>query len=324
MMKAFRWVTILAVTGLGGAACAHSRDMPAPAPASAFVTLGTNSGPVPNPSRAEPANLLQVGGKNILVDVGDGAAWQLSKIDVPLQSVDAVLISHLHFDHTGGLFALLSQRYQALSPREIAIYGPPGTKELVAGLVASITSSSELAMNLRQRSGGGPADGIKVVEVGGGANFAIGDAKISTAANSHYVLTVKPDDARRISLSFRFDVPGRSIVYTGDTGPSAAVEQLAKGADLLVSEIMDPELSLAARKAANPELPGMALAMIGSHFRKQHLSPKEVGLLASRAGVKALVLTHNAIPESGLAAAKAAIAESYKGPVTFAADLDKF
>ena len=47
------------------------------------------------------------------------------------------------------------------------------------------------------------------------------------------------EDRNYKSLSFRFDLPGRSIVYTGDTGPSAAVETLAKGADLLVSNFVE-------------------------------------------------------------------------------------
>lgn len=41
---------------------------------STFITLGTNSGPIPNPQRAEPANYINYGSANILVDAGDGVA----------------------------------------------------------------------------------------------------------------------------------------------------------------------------------------------------------------------------------------------------------
>ena len=45
------------------------------------------------------------------------------------------------------------------------------------------------------------------------------------------------DRAEGVSLSYRFDLADRSIVYTGDTGPSKAVVALAQGADLLVVRV---------------------------------------------------------------------------------------
>lgn len=79
---------------------------------SRFVTLGTNAGPDIGSRRAQPANYLQYGDMILLVDAGDGAAEQLGKAGVRFGDVDAVLISHLHFDHIGGLFGFLGRRYQ--------------------------------------------------------------------------------------------------------------------------------------------------------------------------------------------------------------------
>src|SRR3546814_3307579 len=103
---------------------------------SSFITLGTGGGPAPQARRAQPANLLLSRDQAILIDCGDGAAQQLGKIDYPLEHVQNVLISHLHFDHTGGLFAFLSRRYQLLSPGVVTVYGPPGTRAPVEGLLA--------------------------------------------------------------------------------------------------------------------------------------------------------------------------------------------
>lgn len=292
--------------------------------APAFTTLGTNSGPIPNPQRAEPANLLQVGDQNILIDVGDGAPWQLAKAGVPLGKVHTILISHLHFDHTGGLFAFISQRYQILEPSPVTIYGPPGTKALVASLIDAISKSTEGANNMRGFAPGGPADNIEVIELADGSQVTLGEVKVTVARNTHYAATAGGDDPRYSSFSFRFDTPGRSIVYTGDTGPSPAVEALARGADLLVCEIMDPDIALTRAFEKHPEAPPFIRNMIAEHFHKEHMSPEEVGLLASRAGVKALVLTHNALPDEDIAAAGRTIAEHYSGPVTFAHDLDRF
>ena len=103
-----------------------------------WITLGTRAGPVPSPTRSQPANLLKANGKNILVDTGDGTAGQLAKLGIPTNAIDAVFISHLHWDHTGGLAAILGLRAQTNAPPRLAIYGPPGTAEMVAGLIASM------------------------------------------------------------------------------------------------------------------------------------------------------------------------------------------
>src|SRR3546814_12433529 len=105
---------------------------------SSFITLGTGGGPAPQARRAQPANLLLSRDPAILIDCGDGAAQQLGKIDYPLEHVQNVLISHLHFDHIGGLFAFLSRRYQLLLPVVVHVSCLPGTRASVEGLVAAL------------------------------------------------------------------------------------------------------------------------------------------------------------------------------------------
>lgn len=328
-----RQAKFLVACSLAAAAIACTAPVAAasgPPPVS-FTTLGTNAGPIPIAARAEPANLLRVAGQNVLIDVGDGASWQLAKAGVAQGDVQTVILSHLHLDHTGGLFAFLGQRYQTVNTGALKIYGPPGTKALVDGLIGTVAASFPRPANARQRMVGGPGSNVSVIEIGGDAHFTIGTIAVTAATNTHYsIAPTNPDYSRIVSLSFRFDVPrekgrpARAIVYTGDTGPSAGVEQLAKGADLLVSEIMEPEAALAQLRHDRPDMPGPVLDYIGEHFRHEHMSPNEAGLLASRAGVRSLVLTHIAVAPRAIPAARAAIRATFKGPVRFARDLDTF
>lgn len=285
-----------------------------------WIELGTRSGPVPAADRSQPAHLLKWGDQTILIDVGDGAAEQLAKVGVMPADIDAIVISHLHFDHIGGLFGLLGLRYQAslAGTSPLVIYGPPGTKALVDNLLAAFTPATALT---RTR-----APTYEVRELHDGTRVNIAGVTVTAAVNSHYDLW--PDTAARpVSLSYRFDMPGRSIVYTGDTGPSRAVERLAAGADLLVSEIMDVESALTPVRSGDAKLTEKEEAFIRNHFTKQHLVPDEVGKLAAAAGVKALVVTHfggaSRDPEQ-IPRLTAQIRAHYKGPVTFARDLDKF
>lgn len=287
---------------------------------SVWIELGTQSGPIPTGTRSEPAHLLIAGGQPILIDAGDGAAEQLAKAHVALTDVRTVFISHLHFDHTGGLFAIMGLRYQAGSPNTppLTIYGPPGTKALAASLRAAIQPASALTPT--------PVPDYNVIELNDGSKVSLGGVTVTAAANSHYVLW-NGAGPKPVSLSYRFDMPDRSIVYTGDTGPSANVERLAHGADLLVSEIMDADTALAAIKRNRPDIPAFAFPFVRRHFDKEHLSADQVGLLAERAGVHALVLTHFGGAtgrQDQIDRLTRQIARRFHGPIRFANDLDRF
>ena len=291
----------------------------------AFVTLGTMAGPIASAQRSQPANLLHSGDQAILIDAGDGAAEQLAKAGVPLAQVHQLLLSHLHFDHTGGLFALLGMRFQVAYPGSLTIYGPPGTRRLVDGLLAAMQPAAEAGAGFSGQPPRNPANGVQVVELTDGSQWAIGEIKISAAVNSHYSFAPGSEEAKRYqSLSYRFELPDRTLAYTGDTGPSANVEKLARGADLLFCEIIDPDDAMAALKRASPNAPPALLSMIRQHFIEQHLTPDNVGLLAAAAGVKRLVLTHNGLGTGPTGKAITAIAAHFKGNIVVAKDLDSF
>ena len=127
-------------------------------PASVFITLGTMGGPIASATRSQPANLLVRGDAAYLIDSGDGAVEQLVKAGYRLQQVKAVFLSHLHIDHTGGLAAVMGLRYQNNPPGQLAIYGPPGTKQLVAGIVASLHPFMESGYGLPGTQRADPAD----------------------------------------------------------------------------------------------------------------------------------------------------------------------
>lgn len=293
-----------------------------------WVTLGTRAGPVASPERSQPANLLIADGRNILIDAGDGTAGQLIRAGVPTAAVDAVIISHLHFDHTGGLAAILGLRLQTGAVDPLPIYGPPGTAELIAGLLQSMEPGNAAGYGV---PGAKPADlsaMTRVTELRDGDSFRLADMTVRVRNNTHYSFTPESGLADRFqSLSFRFDLPGRSIVYTGDTGPSTAVEELAGGADLLISEMMDVDDTIARIHRASPNMPAIAARQMESHLRSHHLTPADVGALAAKAGVDAVVITHFAGREPGDPGHFAylrQIAATFDGAAVIANDMDEF
>jgi ribonuclease BN (tRNA processing enzyme) len=128
------------------------------------------------------------------------------------------------------------------------------------------------------------------------------------------------------SYAYRFETPDRTIVFTGDTGPSDAVADLALGADILVSEVINIDLVTAfLKKTFNAT--DQHLQPLTEHMKTEHLIPNEVGKLAAKAGVKLLVLSHRAPSEDSERSWGPYIndvSQFYKGPVVAGQDLDQF
>ena len=157
-----------------------------------WITLGTQGGPMPLKTRSQPANVLLTGEGAYLVDAGDGAAEQLAKADVPLARVKAVVLSHLHFDHTAGLFGIISLRWQTSVTSPLTIYGPPGTRTLVEGMLAGMQPAVAAGYAYPQELKGPFEPGVTVVEIRSGAKFALGTTQVTAVKNSHY--TFAPGD----------------------------------------------------------------------------------------------------------------------------------
>ena len=88
------------------------------------------------------------------------------------------------------------------------------------------------------------------------------------------------------ALSYRFDTPGGSVVFSGDTGPCENVVRLANGADILVHEVIDVDF-IARRVAKLPNRDAIV-----SHLASSHTSPEDAARIAARCDVRTLVLSH--------------------------------
>lgn len=290
-----------------------------------FITLGTAGGPESNAMRVQPANALVIGNNTWLVDAGDGAVTQLNRAGLRLAQVQGVLLSHLHFDHTGGMLAVLGLRAQMSINRPLIIYGPPGTAIFIDGLLAAMTPALQSGFGLP----GQAWEAYPVVhEIRNDAVFEIDGVRVTTVENSHYLPGADPENQQgSVSLSYRFDTSERSIVYTGDTGPSDALTALAENADLLVIEMMDGPVVLGNIRRVNPGLNESILTGLERHFSLHHLTPEQVASLAAAASVKSVVVTHfmpGANSPEQAAHYRARMQPHYKGEIIFANDNDRY
>jgi ribonuclease BN (tRNA processing enzyme) len=120
---------------------------------------------------------------------------------------------------------------------------------------------------------------------------------VTAVENTHFHIPAgSPYYGKYKSYAYRFQTPDRVIVFTGDTGPSDAVTELARDADILVSEIGSTE-DLKQVLIKNGTWQGMTpeqQTAFVRHLTEEHLTPEEVGKSAARANVKMVVLTQPA------------------------------
>lgn len=295
-----------------------------------LVTLGTGGGPVVQTRRAQPANAIRVGEAVYLFDVGEGTQRQLKAAGIELAAVRAVFLTHHHLDHVGGLGPLIANRWVQMRHAPLPVIGPPGTAAMVSGLlhayrpvelapVAIGPKTPAMATTVETRDLPAEIDEGRLI-------YQDGAVRVLAIVNDHYHFPPGSESARTArSYAYRIETAGRSIVLTGDTGPSKRVEALAKEADLLVSEVMDRDAI--ARDLAASGFSGPALDGFMKHMDVNHVTPAQVGEMAARAGVKALVISHLVPGRDSDANDEGyvrGLAGRFSGPSVVAKDLDRF
>jgi ribonuclease BN (tRNA processing enzyme) len=292
-----------------------------------ILLLGTQGGPRLDKQRSEPASLLIVDGRPYLIDCGIGTMRRILDAGVSSQTIGTIFITHNHPDHVLGLVDVLANDFFNVDFRmpgtvqEFNIYGPPETPELVSvaydyiripyGIFAAEPLGASTLVNPFK---------AHVIDHDG---LAYHDDKIrvTAAENTHYQLLRPEYHATMKSYSYRFETPYGAIVFTGDTGPSTAVEALAKGADVLISEVTD--VDDAGNTGRLPVATSGNANMMEQHMLKEHLTMKAVGELATKAQVKALILYHFVGGEDGAQFA-AGVRQYYSGPVFAGEDLARY
>ncbi|GAA3773291.1 MBL fold metallo-hydrolase [Microbacterium kribbense] len=241
-----------------------------------LVLLGTGGGPRPSGTRFPSSQALVIGDRVIVVDCGNGVAKQLSSAGISPRNLSDLLLTHHHVDHSADLGYLPLISWVEGRSETIGIYGPPPT----VGALESILDGYEEDLRKRTASTGRPPfrpmlDPHDIVVPG--LVFEDDDVRVTAAFVDHPPF--------EIALGYRIDSASGSVVVSGDTAPSPNLVDLARGADVLIHEVVHPS---AITKLQN----GTNASTIADHIRRNHTMLADVGAIAEQAGVRTLVLSH--------------------------------
>jgi ribonuclease BN (tRNA processing enzyme) len=257
-----------------------------------LITLGTAGGPQPRKDRAQASNLLVVNGTLYLIDAGGGVTRRIVQTGNDFRKIGKIFITHPHSDHTAGLATLMVSEWEYQRAEPVDIYGG-GVEGLVKGAMDYLTTNAEIRWAEGKKRP--MADTFHGHDVQPGVIYQDANVKVTAVENTHYHFQPgTPPYGKYKSYSYRFDTPGRVVFFTGDTGPSDAVTELAKGADLYVTEVtsVDEVVEQFKRSGAwQAKTPSEQEGFI-RHMHEEHVTPEEVGKMAAKAGVKIIVMTH--------------------------------
>ena len=284
-------IRLLSVNTYGSPAFARSKTVAEQEEnkGSTLILLGTQGGPGVTLTRSETASLLVVEGNQYLIDCGYGTLRALIQAGLNFNDLSNIFLTHLHNDHTSDLAALLSHKWTSGRAGETNVYGPFGTAALVESAIAFFKADAEIRMVNEGRS-------VRPESLFHGHDFVVSgftevfqdkNVVVKAVQNTHFPERAKKKMPYR-SLSYRFDAPDRSIVFSGDTAYSKGLVELARNADVFVCETIGvPRRPKIERNtiAGNKE-------SIGRHVIETHSTTEDVGRMAAEAKVKTVVLNH--------------------------------
>jgi ribonuclease BN (tRNA processing enzyme) len=207
----------------------------------------------PNPGGAQSGYLIEGATTRVLLDCGPGVLAKLRERE-SWPRVDAIAITHFHLDHWGDLVPWVwgAQFGPAHDLERPQLWLPPGGRAVLAELGGRLGRPDmfETAFVVDEYERGRP--------------FTVDEVEVTALKVLHYDLD---------AYGFRVSANGSVLAYSGDSGPSDALAELARDADLFVCE--------ATLEAPNPE-----------GGTRGHLAADEANDAFREAGAKRLLLTH--------------------------------
>jgi ribonuclease BN (tRNA processing enzyme) len=194
--------------------------------------------------RLHSGYLVESAAATFLVDCGPSVLQGLRRCGVDPARIDFVCVSHLHGDHFGGLpFLFMDAMYVTQRTRLLPIYGPPDTERRVRALFRAL---------YEQQADAPPPFPISYTE--------LEPAPRTLVTGIDLEAFVVPHVRELVCYGFRFDIDGRAIVYSGDTGWTDDFVARTHDVDVFICECSSFETEIPIH-VAYPQIAARAAAL---------------------------------------------------------------
>jgi ribonuclease Z len=274
------------------------------------VTLLGTGTPIPVPDRFGPSTLVEAGDQKLLIDAGRGASIRLHQLGVPIGSIDALLLTHFHSDHTVGIpdvwLTGWLESYFGKRTAPLRVIGPQGARTLMSHLEQAYA----LDVSIRIEDEKLPPQGA-AIEV---SEFASDGVAYDRGGVRVIAFEVDHGDAIKPAYGYRIEYGGRSVVISGDTRFNPNVIKYGAGADLLIHEVA----------IVRPEL--LTVPFI-QRIMAHHTTASEAGTVFAQTRPKLAAYTHlvflasEQVPRATVDDLIAETRQTYDGPLAVGEDL---
>ncbi|HZD54519.1 MAG TPA: MBL fold metallo-hydrolase [Woeseiaceae bacterium] len=258
--------------------------------------LGTGT-PTPSLKRMSAGYLVEIGRRKLLFDFGPGAFHRLLEAGVRPTEITDVFFTHLHYDHCLDYVRLLMTRWDQGAGRipELKVYGPAFTARMTELIVGDdgifgpdLRARTELPMSLdvfTARGGVPPREKPRpsVREIRGNEEIDCGEFVVQARAVLHAQPILE-------CFAYRLDCADGSFAYSGDAGPCAAMEALARGSDVLVHMCHFLTGTALSREMARRNTGHLELARLGAAARVRNLVVSHVSEQMDAPGIRERVI----------------------------------
>ncbi|MDQ3754854.1 MAG: MBL fold metallo-hydrolase, partial [Acidobacteriota bacterium] len=194
------------------------------------ILLGTKGGPrVGASGRSNPSTLVLINDVPYVVDCGYGTSRQLLAAGVPLNRLRHIFITHHHSDHNLEYGALFYNAWVTGLPARVDAYGPPGLESMTRDFFNHM--KFDIDTRIVDEGRPDPRELLSAHDFNQpGVVLVNDDVKVSACSVRHPPI--------KQAYAYRFDAKDRSVVISGDTAYAPELAEFAKGADVLVHEVM--------------------------------------------------------------------------------------
>jgi len=279
---------------------------PAPPHGRLQITLLGTGNPRPTPERYGPSILVEAGDRAVLIDAGRGSTQRLFEIGqrALLTRLDAVFLTHLHSDHVVGLPDLFLTAWVFGRAAAHPVIGPPGTADMCRHLEQAYAFDRSVRA---KDEGFNPAGAtLAATDASPGVVFDRDGLRVTAFAVDH-------GGAITPAYGYRVDFQGRSAAFSGDTRYFEPLVRHAAGVDVLVHEVISPEVELRRAQVQGPR----AVERVIAH----HASPEQVGTIFARVQPKLGVYSHIVPSPATAEDLVAPTRRTYAGPLAVGYDL---